>query len=58
MTNLAMQFLNYPAKTLIKSSRVVFTMLLGLVIGGKRYRCRDYLAVSLLVAGLGDLPAR
>mmetsp|Transcript_18815 Transcript_18815/g.40986 ORF Transcript_18815/g.40986 Transcript_18815/m.40986 type:complete len:770 (+) Transcript_18815:449-2758(+) len=53
MTNLAMQFLNYPAKTLIKSSRVVFTMLLGLVIGGKRYRYRDYLAVSLLVAGLG-----
>ena len=53
MTNLAMQFLNYPAKTLIKSSRVVFTMLLGLVIGRKQYRCRDYLAVLLLVAGLG-----
>jgi len=48
-----MMFLNYPAKTLIKSSRVVFTMLLGLVIGGKSYRCRDYVAVSLLVTGLG-----
>lgn len=53
MTNSAMMFLNYPAKTLIKSSRVVFTMLLGLVIGGKSYRCRDYVAVSLLVTGLG-----
>ena len=53
MTNTAMLFLNYPAKTLIKSSRVVFTMLLGLVIGGKSYRCRDYVAVSLLVTGLG-----
>lgn len=53
MTNLAMQFLNYPAKTLIKSSRVVFTMVLGVLIGKKQYRPRDYVAVVLLVVGLG-----
>lgn len=52
MTNLAMQYMNYPAKTLIKSSRVVFTMLLGLVIGHKRYKARDYVAVMTLVVGL------
>lgn len=53
MTNLAMQFLNYPAKTLIKSSRVAFTMLLGIAIGRKKYKTTDYGAVGLLVVGLG-----
>lgn len=53
MTNVAMQFLNYPAKTLIKSSRVVFTMLIGIVIGRKKYMVRDYVAVLALVFGLG-----
>lgn len=53
MTNLAMQYVNYPTKVLVKSSKVAFTMLLGLVITNKRYKCRDYLSVSLLVFGLG-----
>jgi hypothetical protein len=35
MTNLAMQFINYPAKTLMKSSRVVFTMFFGILISRK-----------------------
>lgn len=34
MTNMAMQYVNYPAKTLMKSSRVVFTVRLGAT--GKR----------------------
>jgi hypothetical protein len=52
VSNLSMKYLNYPARTLIKSSRVVFTMMLGIVIQNKRYRFRDYFAVTLLVVGL------
>jgi len=52
MTNLAMQYINYPAKTLMKSSRVVFTMLFGVVIGRKRYQALDYMIVFAMVAGL------
>jgi hypothetical protein len=52
MTNLAMQYVNYPAKTLMKSSRVVFTMLFGVLIARKKYRLWDYLVVVLMVSGL------
>jgi len=52
MTNLAMQYVNYPAKTLMKSSRVVFTMLFGVLLFRKRYRFVDYLVVILMVTGL------
>ena len=52
MTNLAMQFLNYPAKTLMKSTRVLFTMLFGVVVAKKRYGIADYSIVALMVAGL------
>eukprot|EP00550_Attheya_septentrionalis_P002082 CAMPEP_0198291962 /NCGR_PEP_ID=MMETSP1449-20131203/9284_1 /TAXON_ID=420275 /ORGANISM="Attheya septentrionalis, Strain CCMP2084" /LENGTH=500 /DNA_ID=CAMNT_0043990649 /DNA_START=116 /DNA_END=1618 /DNA_ORIENTATION=+ len=52
MTNSSMKYLNYPAKTLIKSSRVFFTMILGIFIGKKKYGLRDYALVSSLVLGL------
>lgn len=52
LTNLSMKYLNYPAKTLIKSSRVVFTMMMGLVIGRKKYKKSDYIMVAMLVTGL------
>jgi adenosine 3'-phospho 5'-phosphosulfate transporter B3 len=52
MTNTAMQYINYPAKTLMKSSRVVFTMLFGVVIGRKSYHYTDYGIVVAMVAGL------
>jgi solute carrier family 35 (adenosine 3'-phospho 5'-phosphosulfate transporter), member B3 len=52
MTNMAMHYINYPAKTLLKSSRVVFTMLFGVLMAGKRYRLVDYLVVLGMVAGL------
>ena len=52
MTNGAMRFLNYPTKTLIKSSRVAFTMIGGVIIGRKRYGKEDYWMVSMLVVGL------
>ena len=52
LTNLSMRYVNYPAKTLIKSSRVIFTMLMGIVIGGKKYSSIDYVMVIMLVCGL------
>ena len=52
MTNIAMQYINYPAKTLMKSSRVVFTMLFGACITRKVYHFMDYFIVMCMVAGL------
>ena len=52
MTNLAMQYINYPAKTLMKSSRVVFTMIFGVCITHKRYNITDYAIVLCMVFGL------
>mmetsp|Transcript_24994 Transcript_24994/g.58652 ORF Transcript_24994/g.58652 Transcript_24994/m.58652 type:complete len:489 (-) Transcript_24994:40-1506(-) len=52
MTNLAMQYINYPAKTLMKSSRVVFTMIFGVCITQKRYNLTDYAIVLCMVLGL------
>ena len=51
-TNLAMQYINYPAKTLMKSSRVVFTMMFGVLIQRKVYKRADCLIVVMMVAGL------
>ncbi|KAL7463466.1 hypothetical protein ACHAXS_003832 [Conticribra weissflogii] len=53
MTNMAMQYVNYPAKTLMKSTRVVFTMLFGVLVTKKRYGMADFAIVGLMVAGLG-----
>jgi hypothetical protein len=52
MTNLAMQYVNYPAKTLMKSTRIVLTMLFGVLVTKKRYGLADYGIVGLMVAGL------
>lgn len=40
LTNLSMRWLNYPAKMLFKSSRVIPTMLVGILIMKKRYKVR------------------
>ena len=53
MTNLAMQYVNYPTKTLMKSTRVIFTMIFGILFLKKRYGIQDYGIVGLMVAGLG-----
>jgi len=52
MTNMSMAYVNFPAKTLIKSSRVVFTMMFGVLLAGKRYTAKDYAMVLLMVSGL------
>ncbi len=52
MTNLAMQYINYPAKTVCKNTCVVFTMMFGVIVAKKRYRIADYCIVGIMVAGL------
>ncbi len=52
MTNLTMQYVNYPAKTIMKSTRVVFTMVFGVIVSKKRHRIADYGIVGIMVAGL------
>ena len=51
-TNLAMQYVNYPAKTLMKSARIVFTMLFGVIVAKRRYQLGDYAVVMIMVTGL------
>lgn len=53
LTNTSMQYVSYPTKTLMKSSRVIFTMIFGSFIMGKRHKRSDYLIVITMVLGLG-----
>lgn len=48
-TNLSMHYLNYPAKMLFKSSRILVTMLVGIVFRRLKYPRKDY-AVGLSMA--------
>lgn len=52
MANLSMQYMNYPAKTLMKSSKVLFTMLFGIVILRRQYKLHDYIVAALTFTGL------
>lgn len=51
-TNLSMHYLNYPAKTMFKSSRVIMTMLFGVVFMGKQYQWVNYAVGGCIVCGL------
>mmetsp|Transcript_42265 Transcript_42265/g.112854 ORF Transcript_42265/g.112854 Transcript_42265/m.112854 type:complete len:294 (+) Transcript_42265:169-1050(+) len=52
LSNLSIKYLNYPAKVLFKSSRVIPTMLFGVVFYGKRYKLSEYGVMGVLVLGL------
>ncbi|CAM9647254.1 unnamed protein product [Ectocarpus sp. 13 AM-2016] len=52
LTNVSMMYLNYPAKVLFKSSRMVPIMCFGVVWQSKRYSMRDCLVVCFIVTGL------
>ena len=56
-TNFAMQFLNYPAKTLFKSSRVIVTILFGVVFMKKKYPVREYIVAIFILLGLSTFVA-
>ena len=51
-TNRAMKFINYPAKTLIKSSRSAFTLLVGIIMGKRGHSHSDFIMVAMLMSGL------
>ena len=44
--------MNFLAETLIKSSRVIFTMIMGIIIGRKKNSAGEYTMVGMLVCGL------
>jgi len=47
-----MKYLNYPAKVMFKSSRVVATVVVGSLVQKKRYPIKDWIVVLLLLMGL------
>jgi len=51
-SNLGIQLLNYPAKVIFKSSKIIPTMLVGIAFYNKRYPLRDWLVCLFIVAGL------
>lgn len=52
LTNLSLVYLNFPAKTLLKSSRVVFTMLIGCWLQKKTYSTIDFATIGFMITGL------
>lgn len=51
-SNFSMHYLNYPAKTLFKSSRVTVTMLFGKFCMGRRYSRNDNVVALFIIVGL------
>jgi len=51
-TNLSMHYLNYPTKTLFKSSRVIVTMIVGILVRRKKYKRMDYVVAVSMAFGL------
>ena len=51
-TNLSMHYLNYPAKMLFKSSRVLVTMLVGAIFRRQTYQRKDYIVGFSMAIGL------
>jgi solute carrier family 35 (adenosine 3'-phospho 5'-phosphosulfate transporter), member B3 len=51
-SNMAMLYLNYPAKVLFKSCRVIPTMLFGVIVMKKTYSKMEWVSMILLVSGL------
>jgi len=52
LTNCAMAYVHYTVKVLLKSSRVIFTMLFATIIMKKRHKRSDYVTVAMMVLGL------
>ena len=51
-TNLSMHYLNYPAKMLFKSSRVLITMFIGILFRRQKYLRKDYAVALSMAVGL------
>ena len=48
----SLSYISFPLLTLSKASKLVPIMLMGLVVGGKRYSRREYLAAACITAGI------
>ncbi|EFC42916.1 predicted protein [Naegleria gruberi] len=53
--NQSLAYLNYPTKVLFKSSKLLITMFVGVLLLRKRYKTLDYLASIFLLLGLFSL---
>jgi adenosine 3'-phospho 5'-phosphosulfate transporter B2 len=52
-SNFSMHYLNYPAKTLFKSSRITVTMIFGKFCMGRKYTRNDNVVALFIIIGLG-----
>ena len=52
LSNIALDFINYPVKVVFRSSKVIPTMLVGTVLRGRQYSRAEYYAAAILTAGL------
>eukprot|EP00239_Pterosperma_sp_CCMP1384_P011453 CAMPEP_0197861196 /NCGR_PEP_ID=MMETSP1438-20131217/37087_1 /TAXON_ID=1461541 /ORGANISM="Pterosperma sp., Strain CCMP1384" /LENGTH=323 /DNA_ID=CAMNT_0043478293 /DNA_START=87 /DNA_END=1058 /DNA_ORIENTATION=+ len=48
----ALKNISYPAQVLAKSCKMIPVMIVGTIIGGKRYSLVEYMCVSMIVAGI------
>jgi hypothetical protein len=52
LSNMSMLYLTYPMKTVLKASKLIPTMALGLVVQQRRYSSRDYVSALALIVGV------
>mmetsp|Transcript_58689 Transcript_58689/g.187163 ORF Transcript_58689/g.187163 Transcript_58689/m.187163 type:complete len:271 (+) Transcript_58689:1336-2148(+) len=52
LTNWALQYLNYATRVLFKSSKVLPTMIFGMLLQGRRYNAYEYCSAVVLIAGI------
>ena len=51
-SNLALNYMSYPAQSLLKSSKMVPVMLMRIVVVGQRYKLIEYIQVFVITAGI------
>jgi UDP-galactose transporter B1 len=51
-SNLALNFMSYPAQSLAKSCKLIPVMLARMLLLGKRYSLHEYAQVALITAGI------
>ncbi|EFX72822.1 hypothetical protein DAPPUDRAFT_215749 [Daphnia pulex] len=52
MSNLSLEYLNYPTQVIFKSCKLIPVLVGGIIIQGKKYGTRDFLAAAVMCIGL------
>jgi adenosine 3'-phospho 5'-phosphosulfate transporter B3 len=52
LSNISIQYLNFPTQVMFKSCKLIPVMLVGVVFLGKKYTWMDYLAMFSLTCGM------